>query len=151
MFTLALRHCRPCNSQRPGMVCWKCGTDTNEVDPEKWSYPELPDVEWIRTLAREVGYAIAEHGSKERDLDLVAIPWTEEAVGVYELVDHLCKNIVYDGHISRVANRDGIGEDKPFGRIAFTISVWGWYKHIDLSVTPREGTTQCAPLQEPSQ
>lgn len=29
--------------------------------------------------ARELGYALALHGSMARDLDLVAIPWTDDA------------------------------------------------------------------------
>jgi len=29
---------------------------------------------------RDCGYAIAPHGSLARDLDVIAVPWTEDAV-----------------------------------------------------------------------
>jgi hypothetical protein len=109
------------------LVCFKCGTETF-VPVEGWEEPELPPVDRIRALAREVGYAIGEHGSKERDLDLIAAPWTEEAVGNYALMKHIA---------------DGLGaklvevERKPLGRYACTIRMVGWYRAIDLSVCPK--------------
>lgn len=92
--------------------------------------PPCPDIEPIRKLAREVGYAVGEHGSKVRDYDLIAAPWTDEAVGNYALIEHLCKGLnakVVDGP-SR----------KPCGRYAVCIQISGrWLKHIDLSIMPR--------------
>lgn len=44
-------------------------------------------------IARQNGYALAIHGTVTSDLDLVAIPWTEEAVGPVELRDALMKHI----------------------------------------------------------
>ena len=84
-------------------------------------------------VARQLGYAIGVHGSQLRDLDLVAVPWTDDAVTPLELV----KSIAYavPGVLA------GKGEKKPHGRIAWLIYPryrWGidaWY--IDLSVMPR--------------
>ena len=46
-------------------------------DPESgWEDPALPDINRIRKLAREVGYAVCVHGSLKRDFDLIAVPWT---------------------------------------------------------------------------
>ena len=39
-----------------------------------------------RRVARELGYNLVAHGSMERDCDLVAIPWTDDAVGEDTLV-----------------------------------------------------------------
>ena len=36
-------------------------------------------IEPLREVARRHGYAIGEHGSQRRDIDLIAVPWTEEA------------------------------------------------------------------------
>jgi len=44
-------------------------------------------------VARKHGYALAMHGTVTSDLDLVAIPWTDEAVGPIELKDALMKHI----------------------------------------------------------
>jgi hypothetical protein len=39
----------------------------------------------IRGIFRRCGYAIAEHGTKGQDLDLIAVPWTDRA-GVPALI-----------------------------------------------------------------
>jgi hypothetical protein len=44
-------------------------------------YPELA------SLARQHGYALAIHGSLQRDFDLVAIPWVEKPSEPQALVD----------------------------------------------------------------
>lgn len=38
-------------------------------------------------VARPLGYAIAVHGSMRRDLDLVAVPWTDDAAPAENLVE----------------------------------------------------------------
>jgi hypothetical protein len=40
----------------------------------------------IRTAAKELGYAIALHGTLTRDLDLLAVPWIEDAAEPMALV-----------------------------------------------------------------
>lgn len=120
-------HCPKCNSYRKDKICWKCQTETFEPC-EGWTYPELPPVDRIRELAKEVGYAIGEHGSKERDLDLIAAPWTKDAVSQYTLVVHIAKGLE-----ARIVAT----ERKPLGRYAVNMRIRGWYKMIDLSVCPR--------------
>jgi hypothetical protein len=39
----------------------------------------------IRTAAREIGWAIGEHGSFRRDMDLIAVPWAIEHADKDEL------------------------------------------------------------------
>lgn len=125
---MELRYCRECNSQRKLAVCQKCGTETVEPHPE-WEWPALPDVERIRALAREVGYAIGEHGTKERDLDLIAAPWSELALQYtyLDVMEHIAKGM--NARVLAV-------EEKPLGRRACTIQINGWFKAIDLSVCP---------------
>ncbi len=50
-------------------------------------YPGLCDI------ARARGYALAIHGTVTSDLDLIACPWTEEAVSAEELRDALMQHI----------------------------------------------------------
>lgn len=119
-------HCPKCNSERKTEMCFKCGTATI-VPSVLWKYPRIPDIEQIRQLAKDVGYAIAEHGSMERDVDLVAIPWTETAIENYKLIEHIAIGI--NATILEL-------ETKPLGRIAASIQLNGWYKTIDLSVVP---------------
>ncbi len=126
MSTSEYRHCPKCNAPRKGAACLKCGEAT--IEPCKgWQYPKHPPVDRIRELAREVGYAIGEHGSKERDLDLIAAPWTEDAIGNYGLMKHIA-----EGLGARIVEI----ERKPLGRYAATIQMDGYYKAIDISVCP---------------
>lgn len=99
----------------------------------------------LKFRARELGYALAVHGSLARDLDLVAIPWVEDASSAADLVKALMLEI---GGTFRIGGRfsggkivpvDGsIPEKKPHGRMAWTIHL-GDFLFIDLSVLPRNG------------
>ncbi len=119
-------------------------------------YPGLCDI------ARSHGYALAIHGSLVTDLDLIAVPWTPEAVDAESLMQALMEHLNaldYRGLLSRDCSgwaseaqidqmvkgeHERIGEPrgplgcalKPHGRKA-----WNLYLHagvkIDLSITPR--------------
>jgi hypothetical protein len=103
-------------------------------------------VERIRTVARTCGYAIAVHGSQTRDLDLIAAPWTVEAVSAQALVDALCDEVPL---VVREAEPpvEGSPEAKPWGRLAWAlhgVSVPNVH-YVDLSVVPRAG--EAVPLR----
>jgi hypothetical protein len=113
----------------PPKPCFQCDDGTV---PVAWKDPDNPPIDLIRSLAREVGYAVGVHGSQLNDFDIMAFPWTEEAVSCDELVSHLCKNLVANDSPALMLGSD----DKPFGRRAFTIQMNGYYRPIDLSVAP---------------
>ena len=123
-----LRYCRTCACVRPADPCWKCGGATREVDPANWDEPALPDVDRIRALAKEVGYALGVHGSLQRDLDVIAAPWQDDAVDALALMDHIAAGMN--------GRRLGLTQ-KPLGRLACNIQIDGWFKLIDLSVCPK--------------
>lgn len=125
--------CQSCTCVRPASPCWKCGPDA-EGHPVVAGYPDLnnPDITVLREVARTLGYCIAEHGSKERDIDLVAIPWTEDAVGHEQLVKTLAEATKTPNGETHIYGP----ERKPNGRVAYNLQLNGWYKLIDLSVTP---------------
>lgn len=112
-------------------------------------YPGLCDI------ARRNGYALAIHGTLVNDMDLIAVPWTAEAIPANDLKDALmdfigalgyadflrrdCPHLT-DDHISQVVRNQGcIDEDgahaKPHGRIAWNLYLQAGTK-IDLSVMP---------------
>ena len=100
-------------------------------EQERWYLAVLPS---IRTVARTLGYGIGVHGSMRRDLDLIAVPWSEE----HATPDALAKAIQYAalGTHGDVVN----WEQKPCGRIATSFPIC-WTEdrrpssgHIDLSV-----------------
>lgn len=87
----------------------------------------------IRTAARHKGYAVAVHGSLKRDIDLIAIAWTDQAIPADELVRAI------QGAVGGVlGNCVLMGEPgmKPHGRIAYTLIHPGFAGEIDLSVIP---------------
>lgn len=118
--------CGKCNAPRSTPHCAKCGTETKRA-AEGWEEPALPDIERIRELAHQVGYALGVHGTLERDLDLIAAPWVEGAVSAEELISYIAHGL--GGHVVD-------SSVKPLGRIAANIQLDGWFKLIDISVCP---------------
>lgn len=103
-------------------------------DEPKYRKPEKV-VRDFRAVCRANGYALAEHGSKRNDIDLIAVPWTAKAIPGGSLLKHLAmvEGVHYGG--------DPTG--KPHGRIAATYTFQvireGQPRYIDLSVCPRQG------------
>lgn len=114
--------------------------------------------------ARAKGYALAIHGTVTSDLDLVAIPWTEEAVSAEDLKNALMEHINACGyeeslirfgltpeHARQVARlpeyADADKSIKPHGRIAWNLYIDNGCK-VDLSVMPRTSeSVTCAKSQ----
>lgn len=102
----------------------------------------LPD---LVAAGREVGYAIAPHGSMARDFDLIAVPWTEEASSAEQLVMRLLS--VTGGQLLDGGRGDGNGGTvrvrgdepaaKPHGRMGYVIYLNGSGLYLDVSVMPR--------------
>jgi hypothetical protein len=85
----------------------------------------------FRAAALECGYALALHGSMARDMDLLAVPWVEDAKKPDELAAAISDCI--DGTVWKDHHLMDRSE-KPHGRLAYTISIMGDFQ-IDLSVT----------------
>jgi hypothetical protein len=106
--------------------------------------------ESLSETARKHGYALALHGSFNRDFDIVAVPWTDAAIRPSELIKHLHDSITYIKHPDVAMDNftenteihrgriDG-PEKKPHGRLAWNIHL-GFGKKLDISVTPRHST-----------
>lgn len=94
----------------------------------------------LTNIARKHGYALAVHGSLQSDMDLVAIPWTDEADAAYDLMESIRKWAceVMSRMFGEQACVDG-PECKPHGRVAWSLSMGG-VSVIDFSVMPRKLT-----------
>lgn len=102
----------------------------------------LPD---LRAAAWLQGYALGVHGTMKRDMDIIAVPWIDQAAGADALASALSE--AAGGDLLRV-DRQGrpVGSAKPHGRRAYTIILprvdriyphpGGWAVFIDLSVMP---------------
>lgn len=98
-------------------------------------YPRLVEV------ARARGYALTVHGSMARDLDVVAVPWTDRAAEPFVLAEALRDRVGGVGH-----NGWPLPRAKPHGRLAWSIHLGGG-PYIDLSVVPPRSTATpaCGP------
>lgn len=86
----------------------------------------------LRMVARHHGYALGLHGSGERDLDLIAVPWVEGVSSAEELIRALAQAV--DGMVPRGRpGRDPML--KPHGRLAYSI-ILDWPLYLDISVMP---------------
>jgi hypothetical protein len=117
--------------------------------------PKAPAYVWIlphlTALARTHGYALGLHGSMNRDLDLIAVPWVDDAQPADVLVEAI--RAAVDGYM--IADGTAAGRwdpeksafvpavvrtpsHKPHGRLAWSIHFSGSAFYIDLSVMPRQ-------------
>lgn len=101
-----------------------------------------PDYARIFTIARCIawseGYALMMHGSFTRDLDLLAVPWSEQATDA----EHLVKRITLALDELSLLVKDASGKtatEKPHGRLAWTLTfkTFGDPRFVDVSVMPR--------------
>lgn len=88
----------------------------------------------LRLAARGAGYALAVHGTMARDIDLIAVAWTENASDADYLLGQL-KGVIA-GVTGRALTQSGGWTKKPHGRLAQTIIHAGHDAEIDLSVIP---------------
>lgn len=84
-----------------------------------------------RIIAWQEGYALALHGSFTRDLDLVAVPWTDAACEP----EHLAKRI----EEATKLKMNGEPTKRPFGRLTWTLIFpeFSNPRFVDLSIMPR--------------
>ena len=94
-----------------------------------------------RIIAWQYGYACVAHGSYTRDLDLLLVPWTDQARPNH---DQLVKLIAEAGGLRFRDGKDDIYEsvpdfsDKPHGRKAVTLFFRGFSdrRWVDVSILP---------------
>jgi hypothetical protein len=96
-------------------------------------------------IARKHGYALAIHGSVATDMDLLAVPWTEEAVSGEDLIAALAAHISkcttdFDPTPGAMGMPDErlyslTPEVRSHGRIAWLLA-YKWVA-LDISVMPR--------------
>lgn len=94
-------------------------------------------IDYLRERAKELGYALTAHGSLARDIDLVAVPWVDEAAPAEQLVEALREKaqLVWG---DKVFLRHGEPVAKPHGRRSWVMVFLGTHAYIDLSVMPRD-------------
>lgn len=102
----------------------------------------------MRLVAKDFGYAITVHGSLNRDIDMVAIPWRDHNVADPDtLVVRLCGALGgvtgrcnFYSNTEKKFRPESIVKwvEKPHGRLATTLMIWCGENStdLDLSVMP---------------
>lgn len=98
-----------------------------------------------RAAARPLGYALAVHGSLERDVDLLAAPWAEDAAAPETLAEAIRAAIAVELAASWFNHDEATAQpNKPHGRSAYTLTGFGTvttpngaFPFVDLSIMPR--------------
>jgi len=83
----------------------------------------------VQKVALEFGYAVAVHGSLVRDLDLLAVPWTDKAKSANKLVEAIHLRVT--GGVLQPAIK------QPHGRTSWAIVLDRSHFYVDLSVMAR--------------
>lgn len=84
----------------------------------------------LRRAAMECGWALGLHGSLANDMDIMAMPWTEDAKPVEEMIKAL-SGCFTD---SPFADRHTVPHyDKPNGRVVYTMNIWAEF-YLDINV-----------------
>jgi hypothetical protein len=120
-----IESCKIVNKQKgEGLLGPATGSAYGIIDPD---YARV--FTHARIIAWQFGYACLAHGSFTRDLDLLLVPWTENA----------CAGTI-EGIVRRIADVAGLtlqGEpsDKPHGRKAWTLLFPGFNdpRWVDVS------------------
>lgn len=113
--------------------------------------------ESLKIIAKEYGYNLVIHGSMARDLDLIAIPWVEEAKPQLELVKAMADCLGGEVMLKQIEGQPNpYVSTLPAGRVNYIIDLnRGGYKrddngdiaepleftpdpeyYIDISITP---------------
>lgn len=103
----------------------------------------------LKEIAKEYGYNLVLHGSLNRDLDLIAIPWVDDPKDEFEMINAFSKHM--NGYISE-QKETFLYNQLPGGRHSYVINLnRGGYRknnegeptyvedpqyYIDISVTP---------------
>lgn len=84
----------------------------------------------IRQCAMDDGWAVALHGSLNSDMDIMAMPWVEDAVNHTTLIKDIAE-LFTDNEMTAAWRIDYCS--KPHGRAVATIPIWADF-YLDISI-----------------
>lgn len=86
----------------------------------------------LRNAAMDCGWALGLHGSLASDMDIMAMPWVEEAVPADNMIKNLESCFSENKLSQQLTHKSGIG-DKPNNRVVYTIHIFKDF-YLDINV-----------------
>ncbi len=123
---MSLRRLPPKKYDSPYQRQYRC---EHVERPKEATTLDEPVLVMLRDSLAELGWSLAVHGSLKRDIDLIAVPWCDDAEPALEVINAISRcGLVIFGGIER----------KPHGRVAM---LWSGAtpKVIDLSIVDPRG------------
>lgn len=89
----------------------------------------------FRQAAMDKGWALGLHGSLASDMDIMAMPWTDKASPVWDMINALrrCFGRPKEIHVSE--------SKMPNNRRVFSLSIWGDF-YLDINIIEAENLTE---------
>lgn len=88
----------------------------------------------FRQAAMDCGWALGLHGSLNSDMDIMAMPWIENAMTADEMISHMISSCFGESVWAKEPHfKKGQPGDKPNGRIVYTIPIFADF-YLDINV-----------------
>jgi hypothetical protein len=110
------------------------GFSTDATDPEMVKALARRVIRPLRERAKALGYAIGVHGSLERDIDLIAVPWTDTAHPPENLARGL-RQVLSQLYPIGLEVPPSDAHPRPHGRVCWSWWIRPW-TYIDLAIFP---------------
>lgn len=88
----------------------------------------------FRQAAMDCGWALGLHGSLNSDMDIMAMPWVEDAMTADDMISHLIE-VCFGGSVWAQPPhfKKSDSGDKPNGRVVYTIPIFSDF-YLDINV-----------------
>jgi len=84
----------------------------------------------LKKAALSHGWALGLHGSLNTDMDIMAMPWDENASPVLDMIHSLCDCFTGTDWLKQTMQ---ISTNKPNNRVVYTLSIWADF-YLDINV-----------------
>ena len=90
----------------------------------------------LKQAATNCGWALGLHGSLNSDMDIMAMPWAEDAVSHWSMISELCLCFTDNQDMRRTVQVT----QKPNNRTVYTLSIWADF-YLDINIIQHENKT----------
>lgn len=100
----------------------------------------------LKLVAHKCGWALGLHGSLQSDMDIMAMPWTEDATSIEIMIKALCDCFVDNPYepLNKIPHYE-----KPNNRVVYTILICSdWYLDINVIDIDKESKMEELKIDE---